>query len=151
MPSIAETLADHIFRVQYDHIAPDTVHELKRGILDTIGCCLGGLSMDKGKLAVKTAQRLGGPPESTIIGIGDRVSCVNAVLANGESANAQDWSAGCAFHDVPIVVSAALAAGESIGASGRDTLDGSGRRPGNIRQDRACRSQCLHTDQRRAG
>jgi len=43
-------------------------------------------------------------------------------LANGETANAQDWSAGCAFHDVPVVVSSALALAESLGASGRDLI-----------------------------
>ena len=105
MPSIAETLADHIVRATYDFIAPDTVHKLKRTILDTIGCCLGGLSMYKGRLAAKTAKRLGGPSESTIIGTGEKVSCVNAVLANGETANAEDWSGGSAFHDLPIAVS----------------------------------------------
>jgi 2-methylcitrate dehydratase PrpD len=122
MNRIAETLADHIIGVEYSHIFPDTIHEIKRGILDTIGCCLGGLSMDKGRKAVQLAQRLGGPSESTIIGVFGKVSCTCAGWANGESANAQDWSAGCAFHDVPIVVSAALAVGESQGCSGQELL-----------------------------
>lgn len=122
MPTIAETLAEHVFKVKFEDVFPDTIHEIKRGILDTIGCCIGGLSMDKGRIAALTAARFGGPQEATIIGMGDRVSCVNAVLANGESANAEDWSAGCAFHDVPIVMTTALALGESTGASGRDIL-----------------------------
>lgn len=122
MPTIAETLAEHIVRVKYEHIFPDTIHEIKRGILDTIGCCIGGLSMDKGRLAAETARKFGGPPESTIIGTGDKVSCVNAVLANGESANAEDWSGGCAFHDVPIVMATALALAESNCATGRGLL-----------------------------
>jgi len=122
MPTIAETLAEHIVRVKYDNIFPDTIHEIKRGILDTIGCCIGGLSMDKGWLAAETARRFGGPPEATIIGAGEKVSCVNAVLANGESANAEDWSGGCAFHDVPIVMTTALALAECTGASGRELL-----------------------------
>ncbi|MBN1382441.1 MAG: MmgE/PrpD family protein [Deltaproteobacteria bacterium] len=122
MPTIAETLAEHVVRVKYENIFPDTIHEIKRGILDTLGCCVGGLSMDKGRLAAETAKRFGGPPEATIIGTGAKVSCVNAVLANGESANAEDWSGGCAFHDVPIVTTTALALTESTGASGRDLL-----------------------------
>ena len=122
MPTIAETLADHIVQTTYENVFPDTIHEIKRGILDTIGCCIGGLFMDKGKLAAQTAKTFGGPPESTIIGTGDKVSCVNAVLANGESANAEDWSGGCAFHDVPIVASTALALAERTHASGKDLL-----------------------------
>ena len=122
MATIAETLAAHAVDVGYDNVFPDTVHEIKRGILDTIGCCIGGLSMDKGRLAAKTAVRLGGPPESTIIGTGDKVACANAVLANGESANAEDWSGGCAFHDVPIVMATALALAETAGANGRDLI-----------------------------
>jgi 2-methylcitrate dehydratase PrpD len=126
MPTIAETLAEHIVRVSYENIFPDTIHEIKRGLLDTIGCCIGGLSMEKGRLAAETAGRFGGPPEATIIGTGAKVSCVNAVLANGESANAEDWSGGCAFHDVPIVMTTVLALAESTGASGRDLLTAAG-------------------------
>lgn len=122
MASIAEKIGERITKVSYDDISDDTRHEIKRGILDTIGCCLGGLAMDKGRYAAMAANKMGGTAESTIIGTGDKVSCVHAVLANGETANAQDWSAGCAFHDVPIVASTVLAVAEAVGASGKDIL-----------------------------
>ena len=51
------------------------VHEAKRVLLDSIGCALAGIITDKGRFSIALARRLNGSPESTVIGIGDKVSC----------------------------------------------------------------------------
>jgi 2-methylcitrate dehydratase PrpD len=97
---------------------------MKRVILDSIGLAFAGQSTERGKIASRLARRLGGPPESSIIGTGDKVSCVNAAFANGELMNALDFDAvsSKAGHDIPTVVSAALAVAEGIEASGKDLI-----------------------------
>jgi 2-methylcitrate dehydratase PrpD len=98
------------------------VHETKRVLLDSIGCAIGGLSMERGKIARRLATRLGGPPESTILGTSDKVSCDNAAFANGELINALDFDAMCPSHLTPHVLPAPLAVGESVGATGRQVI-----------------------------
>ena len=122
MRAIAERLADFVTKARFSDMPEDVVHETKRVLLDSIGCAIGGHSMDIGRISVELARRLGGPPESTIIGTGDRVSCVNAAFANGELINALDYDAGSAGHDTPVVIAASLAPVEGVQASGRDLL-----------------------------
>jgi 2-methylcitrate dehydratase PrpD len=72
---------------------------------------------------VGLARRLGGPPESMIIGKGDKVSCANAAWANGQLANALDFDALLgAGHDAPFVIPAALAMSEITNTSGVDLM-----------------------------
>ena len=119
---IAEVLAEFIVRQKFEDLPKDVVHETKRALLDSIGCAIGGLSMDRGKIARKLAARLGGPRESTIIGTGDKVSCENAAFVNGELINALDYDAMIGGHVTPNVLPAVLAVAESVGSSGRDLI-----------------------------
>ncbi len=57
--------------VKFNALPKDVVHGTKRILLDSIGCTVGGLSMDKNRIAVELAKRLEGPCESTIMGTGD--------------------------------------------------------------------------------
>lgn len=123
MEEIMEQLASFVSKAQFVALPQDCVHETKRVLLDSIGCAIGGLSMDRGKIAVELAGRLGGRRESTIIGTSNRVGCVNAAFANGELINALDYDAmTAAGHSVPAVVAASLALVEGVGASGKDLI-----------------------------
>ena len=53
--------------------------------------CGRGIATDKGKIAISMAKSLGSPTESSVLGVGDRVSCANAAMANGELINALDY------------------------------------------------------------
>jgi 2-methylcitrate dehydratase PrpD len=91
--------------------------------MDTVGCALGALATEKGKMNVALAKRYGGPPESSIIGVGDKVSCSNAAFANGELFITLDYSNIMAGgHDGVYVVPTILAIAESTGASGKDLV-----------------------------
>ncbi|MFC1935968.1 MmgE/PrpD family protein [Chloroflexota bacterium] len=117
MKSLTEELADFVTKSRFERLPQPVVYETKRILLDSIGCALVGLATDKGKLSIELARRLGGPPESTIMGIGDKVSCASAGFANGELINALDYDS--LPHISPYVIPAPLALAESIRAPGK--------------------------------
>ncbi|MFC1984943.1 MmgE/PrpD family protein [Chloroflexota bacterium] len=122
MGEITEKLVDFVITAKFSDLPHGVVHEAKRVLLDSIGCAIGGLSTDMGRIAVELAKRLGGPCESTIIGTGDMVSCTNAAFANGELINALDFDAMCTGHKTPVVIAGSLALIENAHASGEDLL-----------------------------
>ena len=122
MERITEKLAEFAAETKFGDLPGDVIHEMKRLLLDTIGCALGGISTEKGSIAVDLARRLGGPSESTIIGKGDKVSCTNAAWANGQLSNALDFDALGAGHDTPFVIPSSLATAEFTRASGEDLI-----------------------------
>lgn len=126
MGVIVEQFADFARKTSFSDLPGDVVHEMKRVVLDSIGCALLGRLTSRGKIAGNLARRLGGPPESTVIGTSDMVSCANAAFANGESMNALDFDAlsHIGRHDVPSVISGLLAISESAGISGSDFILG---------------------------
>lgn len=124
--SLTQELAKVIVETKFEDIPETVVHEAKRILLDSVGCALAGIATDKGKISVKLARKLGGPLESSIIGMGGKVSCSNAAFANGELINALDYDP-VHFppgHVSPFVIPPPLAMAESIKASGKDLLLG---------------------------
>lgn len=124
MQNITQKLADFAVQFRFDDLPQSVVHEAKRVILDSLGCALAGMSVDKGSLSVRLAQRLGGPPDASIIGTRDKVSCAQATFANGELINALDFDAILRplIHVTPFVIPSALALGESQKSSGQQFL-----------------------------
>ena len=123
MDNVLQSLARFVSETRYEDLPAAVVSETKRILLDSIGCALSSLSVDKGKMSVELARRLGGPPESSIIGTNYKVSCSNAALANGELINATDFCAVIPPGHIPTnVIPAPLAMAESKGASGKDLI-----------------------------
>jgi 2-methylcitrate dehydratase PrpD len=122
--TLTQQLADFVVETRYEDLPQAVVHEAKRVLLDSVGCALAGMVAEKGKLSVGMARRLGGPPESFILGTKDKISCAGAAFANGELINALDFDAVLlpAIHVSPFVLPPALALGESTRASGRDLI-----------------------------
>lgn len=121
--NITHDLASFAINTRYEDIPAPAVHELKILLMDSIGCALAALTTDKGKMTVALSKRMGGPPESSIIGIGGKVSCNSAALANGELIGTVDYDATMAGgHAPPYVLPAPLAMAEVTGASGKDLI-----------------------------
>ena len=121
---ITEKLARFVSMVRFSDLPEYVVHEMKRVILDSIGCAILGRLTERGKIAAALASKLGGASESSIVGINDKVSCTNAAFANGEAMNALDFDAISQLgrHDVPTLVSGILALAESTDTSGKDLI-----------------------------
>jgi 2-methylcitrate dehydratase PrpD len=121
--NLTQDLAKFAVDTNYSDLPSNVVRDAKMLILDSIGCALAGITADPGKMAVALAKRLGGPPEASIIGARTKVSCTNAVLANGQLINTPDYDALMPGGHAPAyIIPPALAMAEIADASGRDLI-----------------------------
>lgn len=122
--SYTKTLVDFAVGTNFENLPSEVVHETKRIILDTIGCGIGGYSLNRGKIVVELARDLGGRPEASIFVTGCKVSCANAAFANADLANALDADETLLnfAHFANVLVANALAVGELQGATGQDLI-----------------------------
>src|SRR2546429_282922 len=125
MPSAARRLARFVIGLRLDDVPSPVVTKAALLALDTLGCALASTRYDFGRAAVQTAERRGGPQESTLVGSKVRVAAANAVLANATLAHGldcDDTREDAIVHTGSVAVPTALAVGEALGASGRATL-----------------------------
>jgi len=124
MDHVLAELARFAADTTFDSLPAEVVHETKRTLLDAFGCALASSGVRKGRMCIAVSQRLGGPPESSIIGVAGKVAATNAAMANAELINAMDYSSlfGRGGHVTPNVVPAVLALAESTGSSGQELV-----------------------------
>lgn len=99
----------------------DVAAKATQHILDTIAAMISGTQLRPGRLAIAYATGLGGSPQCSIVGTALKTSAVNAALANGMLAHADetdDSHAPSRTHPGCAVIPAALAAAEHVGAGG---------------------------------
>jgi 2-methylcitrate dehydratase PrpD len=76
----------------FDRLPVSVVETTKRIILDSLGCALAATTLGDGcRETMAVMSRLGGQPESTILGVGTKVSPTNAALANGALVHALNY------------------------------------------------------------
>ncbi len=120
---VTKSLADFIAGVAFNDIPSEVVHQVKRVIFDSIGCALGGHSSEKGYISRKVAKALGGNPEATIIGSGEKNSVANAAFTNANLGNAIDIDDTILMtHPAVPVVMGALPLAERGKVSGKDLI-----------------------------
>jgi 2-methylcitrate dehydratase PrpD len=124
MTDVLKGLSQFAAEAKFDDLPDAIVHEAKRVLLDSIGCALASISSEKGRLCIALSQRLGGPPEASIIGVAGKVSASNAVMANGELINAMDYDALVipGGHVSPYVVPPVMAIAEQRNVTGKDLV-----------------------------
>jgi 2-methylcitrate dehydratase PrpD len=124
MTSLMRTLAAKSLERELG-IPSDVAYEVKRLILDTLGCMLGGWATEKGRLAVRFAEDLSGAPQATLVGAGLQTAVDRAAFANAELANALDADAVFlnVAHHAPSVLAGILAVAEYVNASGGAALE----------------------------
>src|SRR5258705_2533299 len=101
------------------------VEKARHHILDTLAAMVSGTGLKPGRLAISYAETQGGAPEASVVGTRLRTSAVNAALANGMLAHADetdDSHAPSRTHPGCAVVPAALAIAERQRASGEAFL-----------------------------
>jgi 2-methylcitrate dehydratase PrpD len=95
----------------------------KHRILDTFGAMISGATMKPGVMAVDYVRALGGAEQASVIGANFRTTAVNAALANGMCAHADetdDFEPITKAHPGCSAVPAALAMAEKEGRSGEE-------------------------------
>ena len=124
MTSIATTLARFAADIRFEDLPPDVVTESKRILLNSLGCALAAVDLDKGRIGIEFAGILGSSDQTaTIFGSPQRSSIFGAAFANGELINALDFDAILPpGHVSPYVLPGALAVAEADRASGRDLV-----------------------------
>jgi len=123
--TIAERLSEHFARKSYTGLPAASRAAVKRLLLDYLGVALAGSRSESGRVAVRYARTLGGKAQATLIGHGARVPMESAAFANSISSHSielDDIDVLALFHFSPPVYSAALAAGEASGASGKELV-----------------------------
>lgn len=113
--NVTTTLVKYAAGLKYEDIPQDVIHMTKRVFMDIIGCGLGSHELDKGRIGYSLAHQLGGTPEATVLGTGEKLSVTGATFANAELMHSMDYNA----ITPPI---AALAVAEKTNASGKDLL-----------------------------
>jgi 2-methylcitrate dehydratase PrpD len=106
-------------------LPPQVVQDAKHRILDTLGAIVSGSRLKAGEMALRYVKQQGGVAEASVLASGFRTSAVNAALANGMFAHADetdDFEPATKAHPGCSVVPAALAIAERDGRSGAELL-----------------------------
>ena len=121
----SERLARFVRELDPAALPPAVVEQTTLCVLDALGIALAGMGEPCSRAARAVAGAAGGTGEATVLVHGERLPAQGAALVNGTAAfahNFTDTTLSCVVHAGPVVVPAALAAGELAGASGREVL-----------------------------
>lgn len=124
MSTLTQTLANFATGTRFEDLPRPVVAECKRLLLDTIGCALGAVGTESGRIALDYVGILGGRPDATVIGMTERSSATAAAYANARLANVLDAddTFPTSTHFGNATIFSALALAERNGSSGRDLL-----------------------------
>ncbi len=81
--TLAERLSAYAAGLRFEDLPPETVHEVKRRLLDTLGCAMGALSSEPAGIARTLARTVSGTFPATVIGTEHETSPEMAAFANG--------------------------------------------------------------------
>jgi 2-methylcitrate dehydratase PrpD len=122
---ITGQLSAYMARARDLRLAPHVAREAKHRILDTLAAMVSGSHLQAGEMAIAFARAQGGTAEASVLTTDIRTSAVNAALANGMFAHADetdDFEPVTKAHPGSHVVPAALAMAEREGGSGTGLL-----------------------------
>jgi len=124
--TIAQTLVDYAVKLRYEDLPRAVIRTVKRTIIDTIGCAIGGYEAAPSQIAIKLARNVSATPGATIMCSGIKTSHDLAVFANGVMIRFLDFNDGYITpkgggHPSDTLASL-LSTAEVMGASGRDLI-----------------------------
>src|SRR5258707_9923523 len=123
--TLAHQLAEYSCALRFEDLSKEVVHEVKRRVIDSLGCALGAWKEEPCAIARKGASDFSAKEGSTIIGTNHKAPPDWAAFANGCGIRYFD------FNDTYLSkepahpsdnISAALAVAESVGATGKDLI-----------------------------
>ena len=124
--SVIDRLAQYMVEARDARLPPEVAKKAKHHILDTIAAMVSGAQLGPGQLAIKYIQAQGGTPEAQVAGCSLVTTAVNAALANGIMAHADetdDSHAPSGTHPGCAIVPAALAMAEKADRDGQAFLN----------------------------
>ena len=122
---LTNCLAQFVSGSRWDAIPPEVRREGVRGLLNFVGCALGGAQDEAMGIAVKVLTPFFGPPQGIVIGRGERPDALNAAFLNAVSANVleyDDTHLATVMHPAAPVAPGLFALAELHPVSGRELL-----------------------------
>src|SRR6185436_4720413 len=122
---ITGRLARYMVEARSRTLPGEVAREARHRILDTLAAMVSGARLKPGEMAIRYARAQGGVAEATVVATDLRTTAVNAALANGMFAHADetdDFEPVTKAHPGSAVVPAALAMAEREGRSGTDLI-----------------------------
>ena len=83
MDHTTELLSTYACRLTYQDLPPEVVHQVKRTMVDTVGCALGGFHAEPSMIARRLASRITSSTPSRILGTREDSAPDMAGFANG--------------------------------------------------------------------
>lgn len=125
MKTIVDQMAGYTCALRYEDLPGLVVHEVKRRVIDSLGCALGAYSARPCRIAVKMAKSVKGSPGATILGTTLKTSPEMAAFANGTMVRYLDYNDTYLSKEPAHPsdnIAPALAVAEAQHATGRDLI-----------------------------
>src|SRR5437660_8576788 len=123
--TLAHRLAEYACALRFEDLSKDVVHEVKRRVIDSLGCALGAWNEEPCVIARKVASDFSDRQGSTIIGTNHKAPPDWAAFANGCCIRYFDYNDTYLSKEPAHPsdnISAALAVAESVAATGRELI-----------------------------
>ena len=123
--TLAHQLAEYACSLRFEDLSKEVVHEVKRRVIDSIGCALGAWNEEPCVIARKVASEFSAKNGSTIIGTTHKAPPDWAAFATGCCIRYFDYNDTYLSKEPAHPsdnISAALAIAESVGANGRELI-----------------------------
>ena len=123
--TLAHQLAHYACSLQFEDLSKEVVHEVKRRVIDSIGCALGAWNEEPCVIARNVASEFSAKAGSTIIGTTHKAPPDWAAFATGCCIRYFDYNDTYLSKEPAHPsdnISAALAVAESLGVNGRELI-----------------------------
>src|SRR6266487_2363000 len=123
--SLAHQFAEYAWALRFEDLSRETVQEVKRRIIDSIGCALGAWNEEPCRIAREVASEFSAKHGATIIGTHHQAPPDWAAFATGCCIRYFDYNDTYLSKEPAHPsdnISAVLAVAESVGANGRDAI-----------------------------
>jgi 2-methylcitrate dehydratase PrpD len=118
-------LARYMAAARERQLPPEVELAAKHRILDTLGAIVSGAQLKPGEMAIRFVRAQGGAPEASVPATGIKTSAINAALASGMFAHADetdDFEPATKAHPGCSAVPAAMSMAEREDRSGEELL-----------------------------
>ena len=125
MDATTELLSSYACGLTYEDLGPEVVHQVKRTVVDTLGCAVGGYPSEPATVARRLAGTITSSMPSRIIGTGqysspDMAGFANGVMVRYLDCNDSYFSPGGGHPSD--MIAAALAVAGPTGSGGRSLI-----------------------------
>jgi 2-methylcitrate dehydratase len=125
MPTISHQISQFVSKLKFDDLPSEVVYQVKRFLLDSIGCAFGGWETEDVQIQHELHANMGGIKEASVWVSGAKLPMVNATLINSLLIRALDYN-DIYWEEDPShpsdIIPAAISPAETLGKNGKDVI-----------------------------